>query len=265
MTDSFFIKIGDDAYEATPLGHGPWSETQEHGGPVSALLTRAMEEIAPAGGHLTRIAVDFLRPVPVGPVTVATQVIKPGRSAILLEATLICGDGPAMVARGWWRRRIPGLVRAVPLDWPAPPDVESLTDQEAEGDLARFLDRGYVASMQWRYAEGTPEEPGPTKVWARPRIPLVAGEADPSPTQLAMLLADCAAGSSAALDFRTHLFSNLDLVVNLLRPPRGSWISMHAVTSIDPDGGGLCVTRLGDQDGPIGAATQTLFVAPHAP
>ena len=117
--------------------------------------------------------------------------------------------------------------------------------------------------MLWRYVEGTPEAPGPATVWARPRISLLAGEVEATPTQLIMLLADCASGISAALDFRTHLFTNLDLVVNLLRPPSGTWMSMHAVTSIDSHGGGLCSTELGDEHGPVGTASQTLFVKPH--
>lgn len=264
MINSFFTTIGEGSYEATPLGHGPWSDTQEHGGPVSALLARAMENISPPGGHLTRIAVDFLRPVPVGSMTIATSTIKPGRSAILLEATLICGEREVMIARGWWRRQASGLVPAIPLAGPALPAPDSLADAEPTSDLARYLNRGYVASMQWRYARGIPDEPGPATVWARPRIALIAGEPAASPTQQIMLLADCASGVSAALDFRTHLFTNLDLVVNLLRPPQGSWLSMHAVTSINAGGGGLCTTQLGDEHGPIGTASQTLFVAPMA-
>jgi hypothetical protein len=77
------------------------------------------------------------------------------------------------------------------------------------------------------------------------------------------VVADGASGLSSALDFRTHLFSNLDLNLSFLRPPEGSWISVDATSSIDAAGGGTAVTRLGDRRGVFGYCMQTLYVEPH--
>lgn len=49
----------------------------------------------------------------------------------------------------------------------------------------------------------------------------------------------------------------------LLRPPSGTWLSLHATTALDDAGGGTTTTLLGDERGRLGVAVQTLFVAPR--
>jgi hypothetical protein len=93
-------------------------------------------------------------------------------------------------------------------------------------------------------------------------MPLVADEAS-STTPTAVLIADGSSGFSSALDFRTHLFSNLDLNLGFLRAPGDGWISVDATTSLDPAGGGTTMTRLGDRDGVFGYCMQALYVEPH--
>jgi len=276
LDPAFFLPIegmptgadGTTVLRATPSSHGPWSDQQQHGGAASAVLTRALERAAEAagltGGHLARIAVEFLRPAPVGDVQVSAEVVRPGRRVALLRAELSDGSRTCAVAQAWWRRSVPGLVPDLGgADVEPLPAPETVASARADSDLARFLFRGYIAALDWRPVAGTLVEPGPCTVWARPHIPLVAGE-DISPTQLAMLVADAGSGVSAVLDFRTHLFSNIDLVVSLLRPPAGEWISMRATTSIDNAGGGSTTTVMGDVKGAFGYTLHTLFVAPHA-
>lgn len=259
--DPAFFLPGQE-YTATASCHGPWSDAQQHGGPPSALLTRALEGSAPEGGHLAAVRIDFLRPVPVGPVAVHAEVARGGRQVQLLRAQLAVDGRPAALATGWWRRRSPGLIPAVAPDAPTLPAPDTLTGAVPDSDLTHALHRGFIAAVEWRYAGGRLEEPGPSTVWARPRIPLLAGE-QTSPTQQALMLADAGSGVSAALDFRTHLFTNLDLGVTLLRPPSGTWLSLHATTALDDAGGGTTTTLLGDERGRLGVAVQTLFVAPR--
>jgi len=165
-------------------------------------------------------------------------------------------------ATAWWRRSAPGTTPGVPLPALPVPRPEDLPTAVPDTDLTRFLDRGYIAATEYRYAAGRLEQPGPTTAWWRARVPLVAGEAT-SPLERVLLAADVASGLSAVLDFRTHLFSNVDLVVNVLRPPDGEWVLLHASTAIDPTGGGLTTTTLADAAGTVGRATATLFVRPH--
>jgi hypothetical protein len=94
----------------------------------------------------------------------------------------------------------------------------------------------------------------------RMRVPLVDGEA-PSPLTRVLSVADSGNGISSVLDWRAHIFINPELTVHLLRYPVGEWVCLDARTSIDQDGIGLSESALYDQDGAIGRAAQSLFVA----
>jgi acyl-coenzyme A thioesterase PaaI-like protein len=245
---------------------GPWSTEMQHGGPPGALALREMERLAPAeGGHIARFALDFLAPVPVAPLTVRAEVVKPGKRAQLLAAEITAGGRTVLTARAWWRRQSPDIVPEVPDPASAQPfpDPETLRTGTADEDLGRHLNYGWIAAMEFRYVSGRAGEPGPARVWVRSRVPLLAAEPT-SPAQRAVLISDGASGFSAVFDFRTHLFSNLDLNLGFLRAPAGEWISLDANTSLDAAGGGTTLTRLGDRGGVFGYCMQALYVEPHA-
>jgi Thioesterase-like superfamily len=113
--------------------------------------------------------------------------------------------------------------------------------------------------MEYRFATGAFLEPGPATVWMRMRQPLVAGE-EPTPLQRVLTAADSGNGVSAALDWSRYLFINVDLSVHLARMPAGEWVGLDAITIPEPDGLGITDTALFDERGPLGRATQTLFV-----
>ena len=250
-------------YRSTEATQGPWSAETQHGGPPSALALREIEALAPAeGGHVARLAVDFLAPVPVAPLTVRTEVLKPGKRARLLAAEVLAGGRTVLTARAWWRRQVPDLVPEVPDPAEPFPDPDTLAAKEPDDELWRFLDRGWIHEMEFRYVSGGPTEPGPCRVWVRPRLPLIEGEPT-SPTQRAVLVADGSSGVSSALDFRTHLFSNLDLNLGFLRVPEGPWIGLDALSVLDAAGGGSTVARLGDRRGVCGHSMQSLYVEPY--
>ncbi len=136
----------------------------------------------------------------------------------------------------------------------------------AEQPLPAFSDghvNGYLSAIDWRFlsggGSGTRE---PARVWARPRIPLIAGE-EPSPMCRTLLIADSGSGVSAVLDPARFLFINVDLTVVLQRDPAGEWLLLDAATSIGDRGTGLAETILSDADGPCGRALQTLLIAPR--
>ena len=262
--EAFYLPEGDGRYHSTPSTHSPWGPTTQHGGPPVALLIREIERLAPLGGHLARVAVDFLRPVPVAPVHVRAGVLRGGRRVQLFEAELLADDEPALRMTAWWRRVAPGAVEDVPLATPPLPPPDALDAMQVSSDHIAAMNRGYIAAMEWRFAAGGLIDPGPAQVWMRPRIPLLPEER-PTPTQLVLLAVDSGSGMASALDFRTHLFINLDLVVSILRPPVDGWVSMDGITAIDSAGGGVARTVVGDAAGPVGVSMQTLLVEPHAP
>jgi Thioesterase-like superfamily len=256
----FFEPAGTDAFVATAATAGPWSAAAQHGGPPSALAARALQLHEPdAGQRLARVAVDILRPVPVGKVTVRTRMVRPGRRVALLEAVVEADGQEVLHARGW-RLAIPGGEVPAIGAGPAPPPIP------AEHPLPAFPGghmTGYLHSIDWRYVGGGGfDTPGPAVVWARSKIPLVPDE-ELSPMCRALLLADSGSGVSSTLDPVTFLFINTDLTVVLARDPIGEWLLLDAVSTIGAQGTGLAETTLSDVHARCGTALQTLLVAPR--
>jgi Thioesterase-like superfamily len=250
-----FYEERDGAFVPSELTRGPWDRHAQHAGPPSALLGRAIERLEPrAGMRVGRVTLEILRPVPLRPLSPSVRIVRPGRSVELLEATLSGPDEEVMRARAW--RVEASSVRLDDAD-PVPPGPGS-------GAAGEFFPTGepigYHTAMEYRFLEGGFTEPGPARVWMRPRVPLVAGE-EISPLQRVLVAADSGNGVSAALDWRRFIFINTDLTVHLLREPAGEWVCLDAVTRVD--GLGMSDTALYDERGRIGRAVQTLLVRPR--
>src|SRR4051812_29515891 len=97
---ALFDPDGDgDGFAAAPITRGPWDAAMMHGGAPSALLARTIEHTDP-GSELavTRLTIEFLGGVPVGPVAVAASVAKPGRRFQIVDATLDTGGRTGLMA-----------------------------------------------------------------------------------------------------------------------------------------------------------------------
>ena len=256
VTDAFYGREGDRIVPSE-LTRGPWDRGAQHAGPPSALLARALERCEPREGmRIARVTVEILAPIPIEPLTVSAQVVRPGRSVELLEASLEGVGGELMRARGW--RLAAGDVTA---DWERAEPPPGREDAEALEFFPTGESVGWHTAMEIVFARGRFLEPGPGVAWLRPRVPLVEGEAI-TPLQRTMLAADAGNGISAPLDWQTHIFINTDLTVHLLRPPRGEWVCLDSVTYVD--GLGMSDTALWDDEGRIGRAVQTLLVRARA-
>jgi Thioesterase-like superfamily len=253
---TFFEPAGPGRYLATEATAGPWSADAQHGGPPSALAARELERHEPDDGmRLARVAVDILRPVPVGELSIRTRTVRRGRRVALLEAMLASQGQEVLIARGWRIARSDGA--PVIGNHKSPPQVP------ATGVAPKFpgghVD-GYMSEIEWRFVSGNFDEPGPCQTWARPRIPLLPGE-DLSPMCRALLVADSGSGVSMALDPARYIFINVDLTVVLHRDPQGEWVLLDAATTMGGSGTGLAETELSDTDGVVGTGIQTLLVA----
>ena len=254
MADAFYVPTGADRYRATPATEGPWSPEFQHGGPPTALLVHALERTAPRDDALlTRIAADFLAPVPVAELQVATQVTRDGRNVQLLDAELLSDGRTVMRARAWRLRRAV-LDDLDPVGDGAAPPLPDTTVSSPVG-----LDFGYARAMEWRVAAGATDRPGPATVWTRLRTAVVAGE-EPSPVQRVVAAADSGSGVSAVLEWSRWTFLNVDLTVHLLRPPAGEWVCLDSRTEVAGEGAGLATTTLWDRRGRIGVAAQSLLL-----
>jgi hypothetical protein len=207
--------------------------------------------------RLARVAIDILRPVPVGELTARTRTLRPGKRVALLETVLESGGQEVLYARGWRIARLPG---GPVISKAAAPAV--LPDVGRPPSFPGGHVDGYLAHVEWRFEGGNFDQPGPCRAWGRPMIPVLPGE-DIAPMSLALLLADTGSGISMALDPRHFIFINVDLTVILQRDPAGEWLLLDSESSMGGNGTGLAETQLSDTSGAIGTGIQTLLVSPR--
>jgi hypothetical protein len=265
VPDSFYEPDGE-LFISTDLTRGPWDPGAQHAGPPAALIGREVERlgggrIGGEGGppaQVGRITYEVLRSVPIAPVRVEAKIVRPGRRVEMFEATLTDEPGEALISARGWR------LRTEAVDFPSPePDPGPLPGPES-GESRQFFptgyDVGYHAAMEYRFTQGAFLELGPATVWMRMAVPLLPGEV-PTPLQRVLVAADTGNGVSAAIEWSKYLFINVDLTVHLHRMPDGEWVCLDALTLPEPNGVGMADTRLLDERGPIGRATQTLLIA----
>jgi hypothetical protein len=256
---AFFLPLPDGRFRATPATVGPWDPRLQHGSPPAALLARAVERATPRDDvRIGRIAFDFFGAVPAGELAVDAEVVRPGARIDLSRARITAGDRTLMEARAWRISAAPGRVTEVPF-LERPPALPGPQAQVYFADTPPF---GYGEALEWRFVEGGMDRLGPATVYARPRIPLVEGEAASDLGRL-LLMVDSANGVSAELPLSKFTFVPVELTVTVTRHPRTEWVGMRAKTTIDPDGVGLARADLFDEAGFLGLAVQTLFVAPR--
>jgi hypothetical protein len=255
--EAIYLPEGD-AFVPTELARGPWDPNAQHGGAPAALLAREIEREAGDLG-IARLTYEFLRPVPLEPLAISVELVRPGRRVRLFEATLEAAGQPVCRALGLALARPENSAPAVAPDAEPLPGPDGVAPSPGPpGERPMFGGDG----VELRFVKGAFAEPGPAAAWVRLRVPLVAGE-EPSPVQRAAAAADFGNGVSAPLDWTEHVFINADLTVYLTRPPRGEWVALDSRTVVDPDGVGLSESVLHDADGPIGSAAQALLVGPR--
>jgi Thioesterase-like superfamily len=258
---ALYVPASDGTYTATALTVGPWSADLQHAGPPAALLAREAERAGGiAGAQTVRLAYDIFAPVPVGPVRVRAHVVRPGRRIELVEATLDDGGDRPLMRLSAWRVRVrddaPGGASELPVCIPAP--------EESRPEVAAFFTQevAYHRALDWRFAAGTFNAPGPAAAWTRPACALVEGEPI-TPLQHLLVMTDAASGISTELDWRSTSFANVDLTLALHRPPAGEWLGMDARTTLGGLGAAQCFADLYDTRGRIGRSSQSLFVEPR--
>jgi acyl-CoA thioesterase len=259
LPEAYYLPGPDGAFEPTLATESPWSSDAQHGGPPTALLAHVMRTRLPAEGmRLARITNEFLGSIPRVPLTAQASVIRDGRRIRLVEASLLAEGRPVAVARAWQIATSgEGGIPAEGLaSEPAPPLPEAMPQKYFSG----FRQWGYGESVEWRWVRGSYDSAGEAVVWARPRIPLVAGEAM-HPLDRVLVVADSANGVSSALNPGEWLFIPPAITVTLHRYPAGDWVYLAATSTLAADGLGSTLGTLGDKDGQVGSVAQPLLVA----
>ena len=270
MTDSYYELIDDasdearalgEKFRATDLARGTWSASIQHGGPVSALLARALERCERRDDtRLSRVVIDLVGGVPAdGDLWVRSQIDRGGKQIELVSAEMLAPgpDGePRPVARasGWRLQRQDTEALAFAAAAPLRPRTEA----HSRDLKARMWDRNYVHSLDWLWLTERLTK-GPGESWIRPEVDLVNGETM-TPLERLFAVADCANGIGSKLDITKWTFLNTDLAVHVFRIPDGEWIGFRADTSYGPDGIGTTVGTLFDEQGAVGAIQQSVLV-----
>ena len=258
MTGAFFLPRADGRYLATEHTSGPWDPGLQHAGPPAALIGRALERCEARSDMLiSRLTFEILHAIPVGEVEVTARVARPGRSVELLEASLTAGGREVVRTSAWRVLRAADGTATPPVHEPPP-----LPDEEAP--MPAQLQSGYLRSVEWRPVRGGFLEPGPATAWTRLCGPVVEDE-EPTGLQRMLAMADSGNGISGTLDMSRWWFINPELTLHVEREPRGEWICLDAVTSIQPGGAGFATSTLSDLDGPVGRGAQTLYVGRRPP
>ncbi len=240
----------------SPNAAGPWSPDMQHGSAPSGLVTWAAEAMpTPVPMHVARLTIDLMRPVPLAPLAIETEVLRQGRKIQLCEVRLKVRDvlvvrATVLKIRSEVQDLPPGIADA-PIDLPGP--------EQSRVEPADFSSSPFVSGMSLRAARGGFAHPGSSAIWYRVDRPLVEG-VPISQVMRAVVASDFSNATSVALDFRHWTFLNADLTISLSRQPVGDWILLDGDCNIGPDGAGLAMARLGDQHGYFGRAVQSLVI-----
>lgn len=252
--------IDGSRFVPSEFSRGPWRADAQHGGPPAALLARlCLPEVAD-DEFVAQLDVELVRPVPLTPLdwSVERRAVS-GRVARIDAALLADGEEVARASALALRTS-----EIDPPDWIAEPEpVPDIPPVEAEVEPPRWASGAMTTyhrnAVEHRFTKGTFREPGPAVDWVRLRLPVVAGE---TPTGLERIAAaaDFGSGVSAiyGADARFGMI-NANLVISLHRPLVGEWVSLDAVTHVGPQGTGVGITHLGDTQGTVGVATQSLL------
>lgn len=249
-------RVDGNSVVTSPNAAGPWDRRMQHGSAPSALVTWAAERIpTPVPMNIARVTIDLMRPVPVAPLTIESEVLREGRKIQLCEIRLLA-DGVQVVGATVLKIKqhalpLPDDVRDLPVMLPSPED--SLVE-DGHGATSPF-----AGMVSMRAARGRFGQAGAGAIWFRLDHPLVAGEAVSQATR-AVVAADFSNGTASTLDFRAWTYINADLTVSLARQPVGDWILLDGESWIGPDGAGLAMSRLADRQGYFGRAVQSLVI-----
>ena len=254
--------------EARPHTSSAWGPHMQHGGVVSALLVRSLERVGePEGRRIARLTTELLGVVPVGPVRVRAEVLRPGRRVELVSAELEARrpDGSWLLAArsSVWRLATSGTSDVARRAEPARalPTEESYRLSEHPRSWAWWKGGGFADSLQWKIA-AEQQTGSATLAWARMDVPLVEGE-ESTPLQRLTAVADSANGVGARLDPTRFTFLNTEVTLHLHDAPHGEWFGIEAESSIGADGIGTSAGVLHTTTGPVGRVTQALLVERH--
>ena len=245
--------------ETSALASGPWGPMQHGSAPASLIAHIADTMPAAQPMRVARLTIDMMRPVPIAPLEIKTDVIRDGRKIRLVRIDLFADS--VLVVSGSVLQ-----IRRAPTELPAEIKDEPVTLPGPEaGRIAqgKLTENPFLTQLAISVVKGAFNRPGPAAVWFKVERPLIEG-LPTSRLMSAAVAADFCNGASTVVDYRTWTFINGDLTISLARDPVDDWILLDAETWLGPDGAGLAFGRLADRQGYFGRAVQSVLIEPRS-
>jgi hypothetical protein len=253
------FKLNGNVAEARQWAAGPWDASQQHGSAPSSLIAYAVEHIpAPQPMRVARLTVDLMRPVPVAPLEIKTEILREGRKIQLIGVRLLA-NGVDVVRANVLR------IRATDIDLPPEAASRPVTLPMPQSDgvpTATHARNPFLSGLAMQEVRGGFLQRGPGAVWFRALRPIIEG-VETTPLMRAAVTADFCNGVSAVLDFTKYTFINADLTISLSRMPVGEWILLDAESWIGENGAGIAFGALADTKGYFGRSVQSLVIEPR--
>jgi len=250
-----FFYIDDDGWILGNDGaRGPWTENGCHGGPVAGILARAAEQAVP-DKQLVRITIDLFRPVPLSGFKIGYSSTHDGRNIsrgsveLRDKKDLLCATASSLF--------MPygdiGSIKTTTIDTPKLSTASAFSFPKIIASHGRptFADHVELASKD-------EFKNGPNTIWMK--TPRLIADERPSGFQSMCPLADCCNGFSRNEEVQSVSFINPDLNIQLHRLPVSDWIGAQFSSQWEKTGVGLATALLFDDEGPIGAAQQIIFL-----
>lgn len=265
VTTTALFQMDGELFVPSEFTRGPWRADAQHGGPPSALLAHVTEAQVHDDEVLSHIEVELMAPIPLTPLRMTAERVRVSGRVNRVHAAMYSGtasDGnEKLVARSNAL-----LLRASEIPTPEwtpepqlaldPPSPELTADPPrwASGDVTAY----HRNAVEHRFTGGDFRAPGPAVDWQRLRGTVIEG-CEVTALERVLAAADFGSGISAVYSADSAFgLINANLCVSLLRPLVGEWVSLDAVTHVGP-ASGLGITALGDVQGQVGIATQSLL------
>lgn len=260
IPDGLFT-FADGKYHPSEFTRGPWRPDAQHGGPPAGLLAHLCQPEVEGDEFLAHLDIELLRPIPLTPLTPSVSRRQVSGRVARIESQISSEQGEIVAQASALVLQTTELTEP---DWLAEvPPATSPPNKDARADPPRWAS-GNVTSyhrnaVEHRFTEGDFRQPGPAVDWMRLRMPLIAGRETTGLERIAAA-ADFGSGISAIYGPEAEMgLINANLAIAMYRYHVGEWVSLDATTHVGAQGTGLGVTMLGDTNGLVGVATQSLL------
>lgn len=247
--DYYFARIGERTFTPTKASMGAWSADDYHFASLAGLVVYELErEFADTGMQLSRISYDILGRLPLQDVTVATEVIRPGKAIQLVRATVTIAEREAVLVDAWYMAHhdTSEVASEFAPEFPGPDECEKKPFDPVWGD-------GFVTTIDGRIAPAKKDRS--VFGWVSATPALVKDEPRNAFAQYCTAI-DVANGITITEDPAEWICPNVDLTIHFYRRPEGEWVGLESKNRWGATGVGLTSTALHDINGPVGRAQQ---------